>query len=184
PATTRLRGAPVGGPARGGGGARRAGRGRVGGVAPEAGVYGVRHAGGAAVRSLAARRPRVQRAEWSLMRVKDDLEPKGARPALPAVTVPTPTDPLYADSGDEQWGLKLGALDPTSRGAWNPSLTSYQRPPIAILDGGIDSTHEEWKAVDGQSPLISPRSTFRDDNGAEDWGGAGHGPHTAGTAAA
>jgi len=164
--------------------ARLAGLGQVEAVAPEAGVYGVRHAGGGAVRSLAARRPRVQRAEWSLMRVKDDLEPKGARPALPAVTVPTPTDPLYADSGDEQWGLKLGALDPSSRGAWNPSLTSYQRPPIAILDGGIDSTHEEWKAVDGQSPLIAPRSTFRDDNGAEDWGRVGHGTHVAGIAAA
>ena len=163
---------------------RLAGLGRVEALAPEAGVFGIRNARGAAVQMLASRRPRVQRAEWSLMRVKDDLVPKGGRPALPAVTVPPPTDPLYADSGDEQWGLKLGSLDPSSRGAWNPSLTSYLRPPIAILDGGIDSTHEEWKPVNGQSPLIAPRSTFRDDNGAEDWGRVGHGTHVAGIAAA
>ncbi len=66
---------------------------------------------------------------------------------------------------------------------WGPDLTTIAaRPRIAILDSGIDPTHEEWGGP--ASPLVAPRSTIRNDADASDHGITGHGTHVAGIAAA
>jgi subtilisin family serine protease len=83
------------------------------------------------------------------------------------------SDPFFVSG--RQWGL--------TRGRWTPGITGFaSRPPIAILDAGIDVHHEEWSGPN--SPLIFPRSTVRDDANADDWGRTGHGTHVAGIAAA
>ncbi|MBY0395383.1 MAG: S8 family serine peptidase, partial [Thermoleophilia bacterium] len=69
------------------------------------------------------------------------------------------------------------------RPVWGTDLTlPGPRPRIAILDSGVDGTHEEWGGP--ATPLVAPRSTVRNDADAADWGFSGHGTHVAGIAAA
>lgn len=148
---------------------RLAGLGALSPVVPEAGVWGLSPAAGS-VRGRALARPQVTGAQWSLRRQSAD------RPIPPTPPGPAPVfiDPFFKPSS--QWGLLGG---PT----WGAELTvSGPRPPIAILDSGIDATHEEWGGP--ASPLIAPRSTLRGDNDAADHGLSGHGTHVAGIAAA
>jgi subtilisin family serine protease len=139
-------------------------------VVPEAGVWALAPAHPATARDAALRRPRVTAAEWSLARTPDD------RPPPPAAPGPAPvfTDPWFTPPS--QWGLLAGP-------SWSADLTTPgPRPRIAILDSGIDPTHEEWGGP--ASPLVAPRSTLRGDRNASDHGDTGHGTHVAGTAAA
>jgi subtilisin family serine protease len=157
-------------PRRAGAEARLAGLGAVAPVLAEAGVWGVTAADPAIARERALTRARVLSAEWSLARATDDRPaPPGPLGAAPAFT-----DPLFSPSA--QWGLLAGP-------AWGADLTAVgPRPRIAILDSGIDPTHEEWGGP--SSPLVAPRSTLRGDNDASDHGDLGHGTHVAGIAAA
>jgi subtilisin family serine protease len=155
---------------------RLSGLGPVRPSVPEIGVWEVHSGGPPSVRGRALTRDRVVRAEWSRPRTVDALtDPRPPPPAtLPPVKLPEPTDPFYAQpSPNQQWGLHLGN--------WMPGLSAYDRPTIAILDSGIDSTHEEWRA---SGVLVSPRSTVRHVDSAEDIGERGHGTHVAGIAAA
>jgi subtilisin family serine protease len=66
---------------------------------------------------------------------------------------------------------------------WGTDLTTPPaRPRIAILDSGVDATHEEWAGP--SSPLVAGRSTLRGSSDASDGGDSGHGTHVAGIAAA
>ena len=157
-------------PRRVGAEARLAGLGVVAPVLAEAGVWGVTAADPATARERALARADVTGAEWSLARATD------ARPAPPGPLGPTPTftDPFFTPA--TQWGLLAGP-------AWGADLTAVgPRPRIAILDSGIDPTHEEWAGP--TSPLVAPRSTLRSDDDASDHGDSGHGTHVAGIAAA
>ena len=124
----------------------------------------------ATARDRALRRAQVTAAEWSLARTPDDRPPPPAQPGpAPAFTDPYFTPPT-------QWGLLAGP-------GWSADLTTLgPRPRIAILDSGIDATHEEWGGP--ASPLVAPRSTLRGDTNAADHGESGHGTHVAGIAAA
>ncbi len=109
-------------------------------------------------------------AEWSLARTPTTGRRRRRRPARRRRS-PTP----YFTPAT-QWGLLAG---PT----WAADLTTLgPRPRIAILDSGIDATHEEWGGP--ASPLVAPRSTLRGDTDASDHGDTGHGTHVAGIAAA
>ena len=157
-------------PSRAVAGSRLAGLGEVSPVVPEAGVWGVTAASPASARGRALQRPRVSGAEWSLTRESADRP----APPTPPATPPAITDPFFTPSS--QWGLLGG---PT----WGADLTvTGPRPTIAILDSGIDNTHEEWGGP--ASPLVAPRSTLRGDDDASDHGLSGHGTHVAGIAAA
>ena len=143
---------------------------------PEIGVWELRPRDAATARERVQARDEVVRAEWSRVRTSDVLtDPRPQPPApLPPVTLPEPTDPFYAQlSPNQQWSLH--------RGTWAPGLAAYDRPTIAILDSGVDSTHEEWREP---GLLVAPRSTIRNANSAEDIGERGHGTHVAGIAAA
>ncbi|HTI34382.1 MAG TPA: S8 family serine peptidase [Miltoncostaea sp.] len=139
-------------------------------VVPEAGVWALHPTDPATARDRALRRAQVTSAEWSLERTTDERPPPPAQPG-PA---PVFTDPYFTQTA--QWGLLAGPQ-------WGPDLTTLgPRPRIAILDSGIDPTHEEWSGPN--SPLVAPRSTLRGDNNASDHGESGHGTHVAGIAAA
>jgi hypothetical protein len=155
-------------------GRRLTGLGTVHASAPAVGVWELRASAPGTVRSAALRRRGVRRAEWSLKRTTHALtDPRPPRPVtLPLQVLPAPTDPL-AVNPSQQWPLHTGT--------WSIGMSAHPRPTIAILDSGIDSTHEEWRA-DGL--LVSPRSTQRNTNTAEDHSPAGHGTHVAGIAAA
>jgi hypothetical protein len=143
---------------------------------PEIGVWELRPRDAATARERALTRDRVVRAEWSRVRTSDVLTAPRPQPLapLPPVTLPEPTDPFYAQpSPNQQWNLH--------RGTWMPGLAAYDRPTIAILDSGVDSTHEEWREP---GLLVAPRSTIRNTGSAEDIGERGHGTHVAGIAAA
>lgn len=158
--------APTGAIAR----ARLAGLGAAAPLVPEAGVWTLAPAAAARARAAALSRPRVTAAEWSLQRHSADRPP---RPTVPG-PVPMVTDPYFTPAG--QWGL-------LERGSWGLDLTTTgPRPPIAILDSGVDPTHEEWGGR--ATPLIAPRSVLRGDDDASDHGESGHGTHVAGIAAA
>jgi subtilisin family serine protease len=139
-------------------------------VVPEAGVWGLSPTFAASARALVRARPQVSGAAWSLVRDSGDRPapptPPGAAPAI--------VDPFFTP--ETQWSLLAG---PT----WGPDLTvTGPRPPIAILDSGIDETHEEWSGAAGA--VIARRSTLRGDGDASDHGISGHGTHVAGIAAA
>lgn len=80
-------------------------------------------------------------------------------------------DPLYTQQ--HQWGL--------FRTDWSSALSSRPRPPIALLDAGLDITHPEWAGA--QRPVRRPFSVFKRGSGVSDWF-LGHGTHVAGIAAA
>ena len=139
---------------------------------PEAGVWSLEPRERSTARGRALALEGVVGAEWSLGRRPDLLK----RPAAPAAPGPVPpfTDPLFTPAA--QWGL-------FQTGLWGPEITGQgARPTIAILDSGVDSSHEEWRGPG--SPLVSPRSTIRRSANAGDWGRSGHGTHVAGIAAA
>lgn len=151
---------------------RLGGIGRPTPVVPEAGVWALTPAAPSSAPARARRATAVVAAEWSLPRQSD----RRAIPRAPLELDPVivPSDPLF--TADRQWGL----FEP---GLWGFGLTGQStRAPIAILDSGIDTTHEEWSGPD--SPIVSPRSTVRGNSNARDWGRSGHGTHVAGIAAA
>ena len=157
--------------------ARLSGLGTVVTLVPDAGVWTLLP-NRDGVRDAAANRPRVRAAEWPLARTTHEITdpPPEVTPPLATLApdVP-PTDPYFVPSS--QWGL----FDPAT--TWSTALISQDpRPPIAILDGGIDATHEEWSGPD--SPLIFPRNTYSGSNDTRDNGRTGHGTHVAGISAA
>ena len=155
---------------------RLAGVGTVRPSLPEEGIWEVAPSNVSTARGQVLRRDGVLRAEWSLVRTADDLTRARPQPppTLPLLTAVEPTDPLYANAGPaQQWSLRLGN--------WTPGLGANARPTIAILDSGIDSTHEEWRNA---GALFAPRSTLRNTGVAEDIALNGHGTHVAGIAAA
>jgi hypothetical protein len=151
---------------------RLGGLGRVSPVVPEAGVWRLRPSGRPlAARAVAAGRPAVVAAEWAISRTSDEVN----RPTAPTTAGPI-ADPVFADG--TQWGLGQGRAP-----SWTPDLTTVgPRTRIAVLDGGIDRGHEEWRGP--ASPLVAPRNTIQRDADATDWGTSGHGTHVAGIAAA
>ncbi len=152
-----------------------AGLGDVSPVAPEAGVWALRAAPRADLRSRVLARPGVVAAEWALSRRSDDVIPPHPAAPLPLQPVAAPTDPLFTQQ--HQWGLFPGTT------TWGIDLTGFPtRPRIAILDAGVDSSHPEWSGPD--SPLVRPWSAWTGRQAAEDWGRTGHGTHVAGIAAA
>jgi hypothetical protein len=152
--------------------ARLRGLGRISAVVPEIGIWSLRPRHPVPARALALARVEVQDAEWSLERTTNGQQPRGGVPPAAAVN-PEFRDPLFSPA--DQWGLFTNY--------WSPDLTgSLPRPRIAILDGGIDPTHEEWSGPN--SPLVDPRSTYQGTDDATDWGRTGHGTHVAGIAAA
>ncbi len=155
---------------------RLAGLGVVSESVPDIGIWALEpsHAGTARRRVLT--RAQVARAEWSLLRRTDELtDPRPVPPpALPLISVAEPTDPFYAVADqNQQWSLH--------QGNWTLGLSGYDRPTIAILDSGIDGTHEEWREP---GLLVAPRSTIRHVDRADDISDRGHGTHVAGIAAA
>lgn len=165
---------------------RLAGLGAVSATLPEAGIWSIAPASPAGARRAATRRPKVLRAEWSLQRESAELK------RVPAYVLPrtysTPRDPLYAAS--RQWGL-------ISRAPWGARIVARgERPRIAILDSGIDPTHEEWREPStaratkksaskaSTSPLVAGRSTVGPARRWRDRSSVGHGTHVAGVAAA
>jgi subtilase family protein len=155
---------------------------RLGGLGPvhpvvsEVGVWGVRPRRPLTARERALGRFEVRSAQWSLERGDDSFTPKATTTPAPGVEPTSFTDPFFSVS--DQWDLF--APSPTF---WDPKLTGFfPRPPLAILDGGIDSSHEEWSGPD--SPIVDPHSTYQDSDTANDWGQTGHGTHVAGIAAA
>ena len=153
--------------------ARLAGLGTTAPVLPEAGVWSLAPRDPARARDRALARPSVSGAEWSLAR--DAAERPRPPPPPPLGPPPVIADPLFVPGA--QWGLLAG--QPT----WGADLTSQAvRPRIAILDSGVDGTHEEWGGP-GTS-LVAPRSTLHGDADASDDGVSGHGTHVAGIAAA
>ncbi len=157
--------------------ARMSGLGRVVELVPEAGVWTLLPAR-RGTRDAALQRPRVRAAEWPIERTTDEITDPPAEVPPPLATVAPdigPTDAFFVPS--HQWGLFAPAT------TWSTALISQDpRPPIAILDGGIDATHEEWAGPD--SPIIYPRNTFNGNGNAVDRGRTGHGTHVAGIAAA
>jgi subtilisin family serine protease len=149
------------------------GLGSIAPALPEAGIWTLTPSDPATARERTLRRQDVAAAEWSLARETTALPP----PAPPVALGPPPvfSDPLFTST--RQWSLTQGGS------TWGTDLTvTGPRPRIAILDTGVDDTHEEWSGP--SSPLVAPRSTLRRDNDATDWGLTGHGTHVAGIAAA
>jgi subtilisin family serine protease len=156
--------------------ARLAGLGTVDESVPEVGVWALRPADDATARAAALGRQGVTRAEWSLVHKIDALPDARPvpNPALPLITLPEPTDPFYAVANqNQQWSLR--------QGNWTLGLSGYDRPTIAILDSGLDTTHEDW---DDPGLTVYPRSTILRVDRALDGSERGHGTHVAGIAAA
>ncbi len=152
---------------------RLAGLGSVVPALPEAGIWTLTPSDPATARERALRRKGVMAAEWSLARETTELP----RPPPPVQPGPPPafSDPLLTSM--RQWSLTQGGT------SWGTDLTvTGPRPRIAILDTGVDPSHEEWSGP--STPLVAPRSTWDRDNDATDWGLTGHGTHVAGIAAA
>lgn len=150
--------------------ARLAGLGTIAAVVPEAGIWSVVPRDVARARDRALARDGVSGVEWSREREAEQAPAPPAALGTPGVV----TDPLFTPT--VQWSL-------LTRTTWGIDLTTIPaRPRIAILDSGVDATHEEWAGP--ASPLVAPRSTLRNDADASDHGLTGHGTHVAGIAAA
>ncbi len=84
--------------------------------------------------------------------------------------MPSPTDPLLSS----QWSMQTGR--------WYPSLTGRpERPKIAILDTGLDTTSPDWSTP---GVTVSGWDVVRGVALVGDSGVEGHGTHVAGIAAA
>jgi subtilisin family serine protease len=151
---------------------RLAGLGAIEESVPEIGIWALAPTSPADARAAVLRREGVARAEWSVaMNAAALTDPRPAPPAtLPLQTLPDPTDAVYQDAV-QSWQLRSGS--------WAYGLDAYDRPPIAILDSGIDSTHPEWNTP---GVLAFPHSFITGQDRAEDV--VGHGSHVAGIAAA
>ena len=144
-------------------------------LVPEAGVWAVAARPDSALRDRALAIAGVTGAEWSLVRRADDITPAAPVAPQPLLPVAAPTDTYFTP--DHQADL-LGSIS-----TWAPDLASVgPRPRIAILDGGVDASHEEWSGPN--SPLVRPFSAWTGQEAADDWGRTGHGTHVAGIAAA
>lgn len=149
---------------------RLAGLGAVKPAVPEVGIWELRPRNAQQAIQRARTRRGVLRVETVGRHRTDDVVNADApvyAPA-PAPTVPVPEDPLFVDT-TRQWGLH--------NGLWSIDLAAYSRPPVAVLDTGVDATHEEWR---GSSALMFARSTFQRRDGADDWANDGHGTHITG----
>ena len=156
--------------------ARLAGLGAVSESVPDIGIWSLEPAHASTARSRVLTRPQVARAEWSLLRTVDALTDRRPAPAppLPMIAMAEPTDPFYTvGDQNQQWGLR--------QGNWSVGLSGYDRPTIAILDSGLDTTHEDWREP---GLTVAPRSTLRRVDRADDISDRGHGTHVAGIAAA
>ena len=153
-------------------GTRLAGLGALEESVPEIGIWALTPTNPADARANVLAREAVKRAEWSVAMSAGALtDPRPAPPAtLPLQPLPDPTDAVYLDAV-QSWQLR--------NGNWAFGLGTYDRPPIAILDSGVDSTHAEWR--DG-GVLVFPHSFITGQDRAEDV--VGHGTHVAGIAAA
>ena len=151
---------------------RLAGLGAIEESVPEIGIWALTPTTPAAARAAVLARAAVKRAEWSVAMTATALtDPRPAPPGtLPLQTLPEPTDAVYVDAV-QSWQLRSGT--------WAFGLDGYDRPPIAILDSGIDSTHDEWR---DSGVLVFPHSFISGQDRAED--AVGHGTHVAGIAAA
>lgn len=142
-------------------------------MVPEIGIWQVRPEGVATARRRALARTGVTRAEWAMARRTNDLAQQSTPgPVLPTPVMPSPTDFFYTDA-NAQWSLR--------QGSWNPNLTGNAAPTIAILDSGIDTSHEEFRQP---GLIVSPYSTLTRRSSAPDVSETGHGTHVAGIAAA
>lgn len=149
------------------------GLGPIGAVVPEIGIWQLRPQAPATARRRVLAREGVTRVEWSMARKTTDLQDqKPPGPVLPPAVVPPPTDFLFAD-GAGQWSLH--------RGNWNPGLTGNTAPTIAILDSGLDTSHEEYRTP---GLVVSPYSSITKRAAAPDVSSTGHGTHVAGIAVA
>ena len=158
---------------------RLAGLGVVRESLPEIGIWELVPDDPRRARTRAMGRAEVARVEWThpyRPAVLSDPRPTPA-PALPLTTVPEPTDPFYAVPDPfQQWSLH--------RANWTLGLSGYDRPTIAILDSGLDTTHPEWQAP---GLVVAPRTTAGGvvhADAASDIAFNGHGTHVAGIAAA
>lgn len=153
--------------------ARLADLGTVSDLVPEVGAWTLTPAVPATARARVLARPEVIRAEWSSVKRTTDL-PAPAPPVatLPLQTLPVATDPLFVGPPG-QWSMK--------QGTWAEGLAAYDRPIIAILDSGLDATHEEFRTP---GLIVSPYSTITRRESAPDVSVTGHGTHVTGIAAA
>lgn len=143
--------------------------GRVKQIVPEIGIWQLRPRAQANAAQRAKGAQGVAAVEVAKTRQTDEL----VRPQRPfALTEGAAVnDPLYTQ--DRQWGL--------FRTGWSSALSGRPRPPIAILDAGLDIGHPEWSQA---RPIRQPFSAFRGGSGVRDWNDLGHGTHVAGVAAA
>lgn len=152
---------------------RLTGLGPVEDVVPEIGIWQVHPPSPGTARSRALARSGVIRAEWSMVRTTSDLPVQGKpAPVLPPGAAASPTDPFYADPA-AQWSMH--------QGTWSPSLTANPAPTVAILDSGLDTTHEEFRQP---GLVVSPYSAITRRAAAPDVSATGHGTHVAGVAGA
>jgi len=152
---------------------RLAGLGEVRDLVPEVGAWQLTPTTPAGARRLVLARPEVTRAEWSMAKRTSNLPARRPEvPALPLQTLPPAIDPLLtAPTG--QWSMR--------RGTWTEGLAAYDRPIIAILDSGLDTTHEEYR---DPGLIVAPYSTITRHRRAPDVSTTGHGTHVTGIAAA
>ncbi len=144
--------------------------GKVRPMVPEIGIWQLRPRSRAGAVARAEQAQAVAAVEVVRSRKIDQL----VRPSRPFTLTEgaSVNDPLYDES--RQWGL--------FRTGWSSSLSTRPRPPIAILDAGLDLSHPEWSAK--PRPIRRPFSAFRGGSGVSDWNEFGHGTHVAGIAAA
>jgi subtilisin family serine protease len=158
---------------------RLTGLGRVRETLPEAGIWELSPGDAATAQAQAITRAHVVHAEWTHRHrtaVLTDPRPTPP-PALPLNALPEPTDPYYAVPGQfQQWSLR--------RGNWAIGLSSYDRPTIAILDSGLDQTHEDWRTPGIVVAPYAAASGLSDAGQVPDIAFNGHGTHVAGIAAA
>lgn len=139
-------------------------------IVPEIGIWQLRPRARAHAARRAKRAQGVAAVEIAKTRQTDQLvRPKRPFSLSEGLSV---SDPLY--NRDQQWGL--------FRTGWSSALSGRPRPPIAILDAGLDIRHPEWSQ--GPRPIRRPFSAFRGGSGVRDWNDFGHGTHVAGIAAA
>src|SRR5207237_8285708 len=106
--------------------------------------------------------------------------------ALPAQAITVPNDPLFLNTPqcqgvqncvNQQWNLMSDGRGISADSAWD--LTKGNHVTIAVLDSGIDPTHEDLV-----NQLVNGYDFYQNDNDPTDGTGFGHGTGTAGVAGA